>query len=262
MRSSADCITATCESEFSVHTGRAREPADFAALFRISSVGPFFRACAGERLDPRLVGGELGRRTGIDDAAVVEHIGVVGNLQAHSGILLDQQDRNAFVAHLCHDLKHLAHDQRREPLRGLIENQQLGIEQQRAADREHLLLAAGELAPRVLLSLSEAGKELVDALRGPWSLALQRHFQILIDTEIGKDAPPFGNVADPNAAIRNVSQRVVSTPKIVTRPWRGGVSPMRLRKVVVLPAPLRPKSAVILPSATSSPTLCRMWLLP
>ena len=51
--------------------------------------------------------------------------------------------------------------------------------------------------------------------------------------------------------MRNGGQCVVSVPKIVMRPSRGGVSPIRLRNVVVLPAPLRPSSAVILPSATS-----------
>jgi len=35
-------------------------------------VGPFLRACASERLDARLVRRELGGRTGIDDAAVIE----------------------------------------------------------------------------------------------------------------------------------------------------------------------------------------------
>ena len=55
---------------------------------------------------------------------------------------------------------------------------------------------------------------------------------------------------------------VVLVPKIVTWPSRGGVSPIRLRSVVVLPAPLRPSSAVTLPSAASRLTPCRMWLLP
>ena len=36
--------------------------------------------------------------------------------------------------------------------------------------------------------------------------------------------------------------RVMSWPKIVTRPSRGGVRPTRLRSVVVLPAPLRPSN--------------------
>ena len=37
---------------------------------------------------------------------------------------------------------------------------------------------------------------------------------------------------------------------------------MRLRSVVVLPAPLRPSSAVILAPATFRLTPCKMWLLP
>ena len=41
--------------------------------------------------------------------------------------------------------------------------------------------------------------------------------------------------------MRKVGQRVVSSPKIVILPSRAGVSPIRLRSVVVLPAPLRPE---------------------
>ena len=62
--------------------------------------------------------------------------------------------------------------------------------------------------------------------------------------------------------MRCAGQRVVSLPKISTLPCRGGVRPTRLRTVVVLPAPLRPSTATISPSFTSSETPCRMWLLP
>ena len=50
----------------------------------------------------------------------------------------------------------------------------------------------------------------------------------------------------------------VNEGEIVTRPSRAGVRPMRLRRVVVLPAPLRPSRAVIWPSATSKLTPCKM----
>ncbi len=62
--------------------------------------------------------------------------------------------------------------------------------------------------------------------------------------------------------MRNGGQPVVSVPKMVTRPSRGGVNPIRLRSVVVLPAPLRPSKAVTWPSAASRLTPCKMWLLP
>src|ERR1700747_1527796 len=52
------------------------------------------RAAAG------VVGGELFRRAGIDHRAVVEHIGVVGDLERHARVLLDQQHRDALVLHL------------------------------------------------------------------------------------------------------------------------------------------------------------------
>ena len=51
----------------------------------------------------------------------------------------------------------LAH-QRRQSLGGLVENQQARVGQQRTADRQHLLLAAGQLVAHVLLPLGEAGK--------------------------------------------------------------------------------------------------------
>src|SRR6266567_6902534 len=113
---------------------------------------------------------------------------MIRDLQAHARILLHQQNRYAFIAHARDNLEHLAHDQRREALRGLIENEQLGIEQQRAADREHFLLAAGELAAAVLLAFGEARKQRVDALDGPRPAALERHFEIFLDAEISEDA--------------------------------------------------------------------------
>jgi hypothetical protein len=46
---------------------------------------------AGQRADAVFVGGELGRRTVIDDAAVVEDIGAVGDGEAETHVLLDEQ---------------------------------------------------------------------------------------------------------------------------------------------------------------------------
>jgi hypothetical protein len=77
---------------------------------------PLIGACASERLDPRFIGGEFARRPGIDDVTVVENIGVVGDVQAHPHILLDQEHRDAFRPHLRNDAEHLTNDQRRQAL--------------------------------------------------------------------------------------------------------------------------------------------------
>src|ERR1700723_3593090 len=67
------------------------------------AIVPLLGAGTGQRLDALLVGGELLGGTAIDDSAMVEHEGIVGDGQAHARILLDQKDRDAFCAHLRDD---------------------------------------------------------------------------------------------------------------------------------------------------------------
>ena len=71
---------------------------------------------------------------------------------------LDEQHRNTLGLHLLDDAEHFAHDQRRQPLRWLVENQKPRVQQQRPADRQHLLFAAGKLAAAVELALLQAGE--------------------------------------------------------------------------------------------------------
>src|SRR5260221_7609662 len=125
--------------------------------------------CAGARhgADPVLVCRELRRRAGMDDLAVIEHIDVIGDLQAHAHVLLDEENRDALVAHPRDDAEDLADDERRQALRRLVEDEQLGVEQQGAADRQHLLLAARELAATIAAALGEAREKPVDARPGP-----------------------------------------------------------------------------------------------
>src|SRR5574337_130397 len=119
---------------------------------------PGFGADAGELAHARLVGGEAARRTFVGDAPVVEHIDAVGDFDRLAHILLDEQDRDAFAARRRDDPEHFGDDERREALRRLVEHKEPWIEQERARDRQHLLLAARELAALVGLALGEARK--------------------------------------------------------------------------------------------------------
>src|SRR6266851_8631428 len=159
------------------------------------TIVPFFGAGAGQRLDALLIGGELFGGAGIDDAAVVEHEGIVGDGEAHARVLFDQQDRDALRAHLRNDAEHLAHHQRRQPLRWLVEDQQPRVEQQRPADRQHLLLAPGELSAAAQPAFGEAREELIDAGDRPWTAALERHLEVLLDAEVGEDAAALRHIA-------------------------------------------------------------------
>src|SRR4051812_4540554 len=88
---------------------------------------PFLAACAGERLDASLVRGERGRGSMEDDGAIVQHIRTVGDLEAHADVLLDEQHRDAFAPHLRDDPENLAHDQRRQALRRLVEDEETWV---------------------------------------------------------------------------------------------------------------------------------------
>ena len=77
-------------------------------------------------------------------------------------------------------------DRRREPFRGLVHDQERRVRQQRAADREHLLLSTGELRAAVLAALGEPREELVDALDRPAPGAASApgdHPQVLVHRE-------------------------------------------------------------------------------
>ena len=76
----------------------------------------------------------------------------------------------------------------------------LGISEQRAADREHLLLAAGELGAAVSLPVGEPREELVHALDRPRAAPSARGDpEMLVDGQRRKEPAPLRDVAEPGA---------------------------------------------------------------
>ena len=69
---------------------------------------------------------------------------------------------------LADHLADLADHLRRQPERGLVEQQQLRAGHQPAADREHLLLAAGQQPGALVAPVGQDGEQVVDPLRRPW----------------------------------------------------------------------------------------------
>src|SRR6478609_7111912 len=72
------------------------------------------------RMPAQLVG-----RAGKNDAAVLEHVRVIGNIESHRCVLLDEQDRHPQVAsnHL-EQADELLNDQQHQPLRKLVHQQE------------------------------------------------------------------------------------------------------------------------------------------
>jgi hypothetical protein len=94
------------------------------------------------------------------------------------------------------DLEDLLDHQRREAHGGLVEQQQAGPRQQRAADGDHLLLAAGQGAGHLLQALLDPRQHAEDALHVGLdgfvvAPAVGAHAQVLLDRQAGEDAAPF-----------------------------------------------------------------------
>ena len=92
------------------------------------------------------------------DAAVDHDRDVFRHRGGDPDVLLDDEDRDLpLLADPDQHVLDLLHDDRRESLGRFVHHQQARIEQQRAGDREHLLLTARELAAAARAPFPQAG---------------------------------------------------------------------------------------------------------
>src|SRR6202165_4607119 len=137
-----------------------------------------------------------------DEMPRLEHIAIVAGSERLGHALLHQQHRKPGLAvDLLDAGENLDRQSRRQPHGGLAEQQKPRRRSEAAADREHLLLAAGECARRLVAALLEHRKQRVDLLeiarpsRAP--LVRQRtHLEGLEHAERPDHLPPFRHVSD------------------------------------------------------------------
>ncbi len=79
-------------------------------------------------------------------------------------ILFNQQNGKPFVLQPAYDLDDLAHNERRQALRWLIQKHQRWIQHERTSDGQHLLLAAGKLKAAITVASLQYGEKLVDSV--------------------------------------------------------------------------------------------------
>ncbi|GCC42075.1 hypothetical protein chiPu_0026433, partial [Chiloscyllium punctatum] len=181
-------------------TFRLRRAGSFGLRRSRSGVG-LIRAVGADAEQPLLqlaVGGEAG---GIDDAVdpAIDHDGDVARYRRrHADVLLDDQDGDvAFIAEAQQHIFDLCNDHRRKPLGRLVHDQQMRVGEQRARDREHLLLAAGELVAAIVLALGEAREDVVDALDGPGAAAQAAgERKVFVDGQRAPQPPALRHIAD------------------------------------------------------------------
>ena len=115
-------------------------------------------------------------------------------------ILFGQQHRRAARHDRSNALQHLVDQLGCEPQRRFIEQQESRAPHERASDRQHLLLTAGELPAERRAALGEHRKQLkgvVHERRAAAGRTGDRHLQILAHGQAGKHPPPLGTVAEP-----------------------------------------------------------------
>src|SRR5207249_9023931 len=108
------------------------------------------RALVGRRFEDR-----RGRPL-LDDGALVHEHHAVGGVASKAHLVADDEHGHAAFAQRAHDLEHRAHELRIERAGRLVEQHDAGLERNRAGDGDPLLLAARELARRLLGPVGEA----------------------------------------------------------------------------------------------------------
>ncbi len=149
----------------------------------------------------RRIGGEIAGDAVADNAASLDQIAAVGNAQALLGVLLDQQDADAALAHLGERFEQLVRQQRRQAERGFVEQQELGCRHHGAADRHHLLLAAAHGARRLGEAFLEAREKLQHALQVALgavagAAGIGAELKVLAHGQVGEDAASLRHQRD------------------------------------------------------------------
>ena len=147
----------------------------------------------------------------------------------------------------------------------LVAEQKLRIGHQRAADGDHLLLAARERRRRLPRPFRQHREQVVDALEGPRTLAaeLAADQEVLLDRERREQPTPFGHERDTTRddLVRGeIADRHSCDSTIASR--RAGMAPAIHLSSVDLPAPLAPITATTSPSATPIETPNSAWKSP
>src|SRR3954463_650188 len=131
--------------------------------------------------------------------AVLHHITIVGDIECHARVLLDEENRHAELApYGLQALHQLLDEQRREALRQLIDEQQPRLAHQRGADRQHLALPAGEPPPSRGAKLGEPRKEFVYAPGEPAPVGARpvRGFEVVRNRKVLEHLVALGDEHD------------------------------------------------------------------
>jgi hypothetical protein len=145
-------------------------------------------------------------------------LGEGGSYRGDAPVAVDDQRGDAGGADRGDHAPDLGDDQRCQAFGGFVQDHQPRVGHQRAADGEHLLLAAGQLLAAMLQPLRQARERGQHALVGPVALAVRTrpcsHHQVLAHQKVGEDAAALRHVADAQPPIFGAPHLAVSQEEI------------------------------------------------
>ncbi|PYM42401.1 MAG: hypothetical protein DME16_23890 [Candidatus Rokuibacteriota bacterium] len=169
----------------------------------LNTISGFIRPMAGRiRLDGQDIAGHpphqvFVRALQVADRALGQHQPVAqrheavrdGQGQAH--VLLDHQHGRALGLEALDDTPDLRHEHRREPARGLVEEEERGIAHQGATEGHHLLLAPRHRAHALPPAHGQAREELVRSREAGPRLSTDggAELQVVLDRHVGEEIP-------------------------------------------------------------------------
>ncbi len=209
------------------------------------------------------------RRAVEHDAAVLEHVAAMRDLERGVGILFRKQHHRTGAIDGRNRLEDLRHHLGREADRRLIEQEDLRLGHQGPADRHHLLLAAAQGARRIVHPARQRREQRQYSCEAAFNLSPCRGSDTRPTAgSLRPTAPGTAFVPRGSATSRRPRWRAGSAPTDRGRQTRcairglPGVSPLSARKIVVFPAPLAPSSTTSSPARTSNAIWRTAWKLP
>src|SRR5690349_5800771 len=147
----------------------------------------------------RVLGADLRSRPGQYGPAGRQHVRGVGELEGECRVLLDQQHPGALLGPDPREhLEHLPDDERRQPQGRLVQQQQRRPGQQRPGHREHLLLAAGQAAGRLVAPVGQPREDLEPAVD------VAPHLRVVPAVRTELEVLGHGEAGERTASLRHV----------------------------------------------------------
>src|SRR5258705_3141020 len=97
-----------------------------------------------------------------NDLAGLQHVGMVGELEAVMDVLLDEKNGDPALVQPFDNLEHVRDDERSQSQTRLVQHDETRAAHERPAQRQHLTLAARQRARGLALTLTEDRKQLED----------------------------------------------------------------------------------------------------